>query len=166
MNRTDKWNASFDAVRTYINTHGKYPSTTSKNIAEKSLAQWWSRQKYLLKQQKQNNTNQLSPQQLESVEGLVQQNENLERSGLWDDYYNQIVNKYKQDGKVFSHTSESANEAKLARWWNQQKTFARKFAATQIQTQNGMNQERYDKVVALLRVMGKELVKQDTVTNK
>lgn len=154
------WNTTFDAVRSFVAANNCYPSTTSTNPSEKSLAQWWSRQKFLLR------NNKLDDERKSIVEGLMMQNESLERDGVWLTRYNNLVNKYKIDGKLFSTKSENAEEQLTMRWWNQQKTFARKFQNDKSSTAGGMTQDRFDKVIALMRIMNKELVKNETLAPK
>jgi hypothetical protein len=155
--RQDKWTASLDAVNAFINANARYPSTTSQNPSEKTLAQWWSRQRYLLAKHKNSEKTSLTPQQIESLEQSLTKNESLERDGVWNKRYEIIVNQYKMHGKLFSYKSDNADEQKAMRWWNQQKTFARKFLTNPESPVGGMTKDRFDKIIALLRLTGHEI---------
>jgi hypothetical protein len=157
MKNSEKWQANLHAVQTFVATHNKYPSTTSSDTTEKSLAQWWSRQRYLLK------NNKLSEEQKCLVEGIVMNNKNHERDGIWNTRYDTLVRKYKTDNCLFPNNTTDKDIVHLNRWWNQQKTFAKKFAQDSTNLCGGMTQDRYEKILALLRIMNVDLIK-DTLT--
>ena len=150
MSRAEKWNSSLEAVKAFVNTNNRYPSTTSKNLSEKSLAQWWSRQKFLRKQ------NSLPQEQFDAVESVVSTFAHLERDGLWNNYYDTLVSQFKLNGKISPATNDP-NQTRLVRWWNQQKTFARKFQANPESPIGGITTERYNKILALARLIGTSL---------
>ena len=157
MSRKDQWKTSLDAIKTFINANNKYPSTTSTNPGEKSLAQWWSRQRHLLAKHKNNEKTSLDSTQVDALESLMINNESRERDGIWNDRYNKLVNQYKLSNKLFDYKSDSAEEQKIMRWWNQQKTFARKYLKNPESPVGGITQDRFDKIVALLRLQGHDI---------
>jgi len=157
-NRKTEWNQNFELVKTFAANNSRWPSTTSKEESEKALGQWWSRQKYLLgKNTDGNKTPGISPEREVILKEFIQNNAHLERDGVWEDRYNKVVAKFKADGKLWPYATTDAEELKSIRWWNQQKTFARKFKAEPDKSYGGMTQERYSKIVALMRVMGQDL---------
>lgn len=157
MSRSDKWNTSLEAINSFVAAHEKYPSTTSSNPAEKSLAQWWSRQKFMLKKHRANEKSNLNTEQVAAVEGLLLKHERFERDGIWDNQYNMLVHEFKLSGRIFDLKTANDEQKKAIRWWNQQKTFARKFLLDSENPVGGMTQERFDKILALLRLMGHDL---------
>lgn len=154
-NRQTEWTEHFEQVKQFAANNGKWPSTTSKDETEKELGRWWSRQKYLLnKKASEGKAPGISPEREGLLRGLIDVNESFERDGIWETRYKLVVDKFKQDGKLWPYSTESADEQKTIRWWNQQKTFVRKFKAGLENASGGMNQSRYDKVAALMRAMG------------
>jgi len=149
-----EWNENLEKVKQFASANKKWPSTTSKDETEKNLGQWWSRQKYLLTNNKGEGKATLSDERKALVSGTIELYSELERDGIWDKKYGVIADKIKADGKLWKYATENEDEQKSIRWWNQQKTFARKFKANSTGSFGGMNQPRYDKVVALMRVMG------------
>lgn len=157
MSRKDQWKTSLDAIKTFINAHHKYPSTTSTNPAEKSLAQWWSRQRHLLAKHAAGEKTSLDSNQIDSLQSVMVQNKVLDRDGVWNERYNKLVHRFKGYNKLFDYKSDSTEEQLIMRWWNQQKTFARKYAKNPESPVGGLTQDRFDKVVALLRLLGHEI---------
>jgi hypothetical protein len=150
-----KWNEQFEKVKDFAAINNRWPPTTSKDETEKALAQWWSRQKYLLaKKANGEKAPGVSPERETLLQGLIDLNDSFERDGVWETRYKLIVDKYKADRKLWPYASKNIEEQRAIRWWNQQKTFARKFKANPEESQGGMTQERFDKILALMRVMG------------
>jgi hypothetical protein len=147
-----EWNENFESVKTFAAANKRWPSTTSKDETEKELGQWWSRQKYLLNHA--DSKAKLSDERSKLLSDLVELNSGLERDGVWDRRYTAVADKFKADNKLWPYATENKEEQKNIRWWNQQKTFARKFKANPDKPYGGMTQERFDKVAALMRVMG------------
>ena len=153
--RQTEWAEHFEQVKQFAATNKRWPSTTSKDETEKALGQWWSRQKYLLsKKAAGEKAPGISPEREGLLKGLIDVNETLERDGIWETRYKLVVAKYKNDGKLWPYASENAEEQKTIRWWNQQKTFARKFKAKPEEAYGGMTQDRFEKIAALMRAMG------------
>jgi hypothetical protein len=153
--RQAEWTQQFEQVKQFAANNKKWPSTTSKDETEKALGQWWSRQKYLLaKKSAGEKAPGISTERETLLKGLIDSNESFERGGIWEDRYNLVVTKYKTDGKLWPYASENQEEQKTIRWWNQQKTFARKYKANPEAAYGGMTQDRFDKISALMRVMG------------
>lgn len=159
--RIENWYSNYNLVTSYIKQHNKYPSTLAQDVATKTLASWWSRQKHLVRQH--NCT--LDQRQIAAVNAVTEQNAHLERDGVWEQRYQTLTKQYATHASLFSHTSSNSEEVRIMRWWNQQKAFARKFLETG-NASSGMNQARFDKVQTLLRAMNSELVATaETVAN-
>ena len=152
-NRKTEWNHNFEQVKTFAANNKRWPSTTSKDESEKTLGQWWSRQKYLLSKK----TDNVFSDRENMLKTIIEENSGFERNGIWDNRYDKVVAKFKADGKLWPYATTDVEELKNIRWWNQQKTFARKFKAEPEKSYGGMTQERYSKIVALMRVMGQDL---------
>lgn len=156
--RQNEWNSNLEQVKTFAANNKRWPSTTSEDSSEKSLGQWWSRQKYLINKKAETGKDLgLTPEKEALIKGLIEANSSLERDGVWDSRYQMVVEKYKAEQKLWSYSSENADEQKSIRWWNQQKTFARKFKLDPSKSHGGMTQNRYDKIISLMRVMGQNL---------
>lgn len=151
--RSVEWNQNLERVKNFASSNGKWPSTMSKDPSEKSLAQWWSRQKYFLGK----NDSSLSPERAEIVKQVIDSYGSFERDGVWETRYNFVIEKYKKDGKLWPYSTKNEEEQKSIRWWNQQKTFARKFKSDPNSQCGGMTQDRFSKIEALMRVMGQEI---------
>lgn len=157
-NRQAEWNSNFEQVKAFAANNKKWPSTTSKDNTEKSLGQWWSRQKYLLgKKADGEKSPGLSPERETLLKDFIEANASFEREGIWDARYQIVVDKFKADKKLWAYATEDAEEQKNIRWWNQQKTFARKFKIDPSKPFGGMTQERYAKITSLMRAMGTDL---------
>lgn len=157
-NRQTEWNHNFEQVKTFAANNKRWPSTTSKEAEEKTLGQWWSRQKYLLgKKASGGKAPGISDEREAILKTLIESNANFEREGIWETRYNLVVAKFKADGKLWAYATTDIEELKSIRWWNQQKTFARRFKVEPDKAYGGMTQERYSKIVALMRVMGQDL---------
>jgi hypothetical protein len=153
--RQAEWTEHFEQVKQFAATNKRWPSTTSKDETEKALGQWWSRQKYLLaKKAAGEKAPGISLEREALLKGLIDVNEALERDGIWETRYNLVVAKYKNDGKLWPYASENEEEQKTIRWWNQQKTFARKYKVKPEEAYGGMTQNRFEKITALMRAMG------------
>lgn len=157
-NRQTEWNNNLEQVKTFAANNKRWPSTTSKDLAEKAIGQWWSRQKYLLnKKNTEGKAPGLSIEKEVVLKALIESNASFERDGIWDSKYNMIVEKIKADNKLWPYSTTSIEEQRNIRWWNQQKTFARKFKIDPTKSCGGMTQERFDKIFAIMRVVGDSL---------
>lgn len=157
-NRKTEWNQNFEQVKAFAANNQRWPSTTSKDETEKALGQWWSRQKYLLgKKASKDKAPVIFDEKEVLLKALIEENTSFERDGIWESRYNKVVTKFKADGKLWPYATTDIEELKNIRWWNQQKTFARKFKVEPDKAYGGMTQERYSKIVALMRVMGQDL---------
>lgn len=157
-NRQTEWNSNLEQVKTFAANNKRWPSTTSKDVAEKALGQWWSRQKYSLN--KKNNEGEapgLSSEREITLKSFIESRVSFERDGIWSFYYKMVVEKIKADRKLWVYSTTNTEEKKYIRWWNQQKSFARKFKIDPAKAYKGVTQQRYDKIVALMRILGEDL---------
>lgn len=146
-NRNDTWNTNIQNVKTFAETNSRWPSTTSENPEEKALAQWFSRQKFLL------NKGDMKDDRKAIISNLILSFSTLERDGIWESRYQQVLSYYKANNKLWESSSDNIEEVKMYRWWNQQKTFARKFKKNPNESSGGMTQERFDKVISAVKAM-------------
>ena len=154
-NRQTEWSSNFEQVKTFAANNKRWPSTTSKDLVEKTLGQWWSRQKYLLnKKTSGGEASSISAERETVLKNLIESYTTFERDGIWDTRYSMVVDKLKADKKLWAYSTTNDEEQKSIRWWNQQKTFARKFKLDPTKSCGGMTQVRYTKIEALMRVMG------------
>jgi len=169
--RAEEWNKKLKDVDQFAITNSRWPSTTALsddlndqnkvNIAaeEKALAQWWSRVKYYHKKFIENEPAPgMDAARAQAVTELIAKHEGLERDGIWSTRYADCQAKVEKDKQLWSYTNKE-NE-KTVRWWNQQKTFYRKFRKGK--KIGGMTPERADLLEALLKLMGEDtLVQQE-----
>jgi len=152
-NREQEWKNKLSEVNNFAQTHQKWPSTTSQDANEKRLAQWWSRQKYGLKQHERGNEPPgINNDRASAIRDLVNSHQSFERDGIWEERFNRVMTQIKQKGKLWSYNSENSEEKMVLRWWNQQKTFYRKFRMDQ--NAGGMTESRAKKIEELLTILG------------
>lgn len=164
-NRQAEWDTKLGEVKAFSSDKKRWPSTTSKDEVEKELGQWWSRQKYLLnKKIAGEKAPGITTEREAQLKDLIAGNESFERDGIWDYRYKMVVDKFKADSKLWPYATKDEEQLKSIRWWNQQKTFARKFKTDSSKAHGGMTQDRYDKVVALARVMGQSIEEEPVAT--
>ncbi len=166
LKKRDKdWFDNIEKVKKFAEEKKKWPSTTSSDPEEKVLAQWWSRQKYLLNQKNEGKESSgMSEERQKIVHEIVNNFKLFERDGVWEEKFNKIVNKYKEDNHLWPYSTENIEEQKCIRWWNQQKTFARRFKTNPNTPYGGMNAERLAKIEGLARVVGFSLDEVTDVT--
>lgn len=154
-NRETEWNNKLEQVKNFAVNNKCWPSSASKEPTEKNLGSWWSRQKYLFNKKDDSKYSfNLSPERKDSINLLIKSHINFERDGIWEDQYKTIVDKIKVDKKLWPYSSTNTEERSSICWWNQQKSFARKFKIDPSKSCGGMTQERWDKIEALARVVG------------
>jgi len=162
-NRQIEWNTKFAEVKQFSTTNNRWPSTTAENEVEKILGQWWSRQKYLLNKKLEGKPAPgISDEREAQLKGLIESNSTFERDGIWDTRYASVLAKFKADGKLWPYATTDVEQQKSIRWWNQQKTFARKFQTDPASVHGGMTQDRFNKVLALMKDLGQELESTST----
>lgn len=144
-----EWDVKLAAVRTFAETNKRWPSTTSKEEEEKSLAQWFSRVKYYAQQEKPDEKAQgIAPDKAVRVRELVAQFPSLERDGRWDTKFRQVELRILAARSLWSQKGATDEQMKLIRWWNQQKTFLKKFrSGTPI---TGMTDDRASRIEKLM----------------
>jgi len=157
-NRQTEWNKNFEQLKAFASANERWPSTTSTDAEEKAIGQWWSRQKYLLnKKAEGGEAPGISPERETLLKSFIESLSHLERDGIWDTRYGIILNQIKTHNKLWPYATTNPEEQKGIRWWNQQKTFARKFKADPSKPSGGMTQKRFDKIVELMSLMGDSL---------
>ena len=156
INRSEEWDKKLEEVREFASNNKRWPSTTSDDPTEKSLAQWWSRQKYYFNkfEQKEESPG-INEDRANRIKATIASFESYERDGIWDVRYNIVVKQLKEHGKMWSYKTTNKEEEKIGRWWNQQKTFYRKFRKGE--TSSGMNEERAQKIEEVLKMLNQEI---------
>lgn len=158
QNRDKKWFDNLSKVRAFAHTNSRWPSTSSKDDDEKKLGQWWSRQKYHYNKYAETGEGVgMNEQRANSMKKLIKGFSHFERDGVWMRQYKKIERKIDLDGKLWPYDSGKPKDQKTLRWWNQQKTFYRKYLKGQ--PCGGMNQERAELVEKLQIRIGKPLIR-------
>jgi len=156
-NKAVEWNQRLDEVREFADKNSRWPSTMAKDADEQALAQWWSRYKYYYKKYRE--TGQaagMTRGRADAIEKLISSNKNFERDGVWNSRYKKVAQRINEAGKLWSYKTTNPDEEKTLRWWNQQKTFYRKFRkGNHI---GGMTAERADRVENLLKQLNHPIV--------
>jgi len=162
-NKAVKWNQRLDEVREFADKNSRWPSTTAKDTDEKALAQWWSRYKYYYKKYRE--TGQaagMTRGRADAIEKLISSHKGFERDGVWNSRYKKVAQRIDEVGKLWSYKTTNPDEEKVLRWWNQQKTFYRKFRKGD--RVGGMTAERADRVEGLLKQLNQPII-ADTSTD-
>lgn len=158
MGRNAFWEERVAEVRAFAHSHNRWPSTVSEDEDEKRLAQWWSRQKNYYNAYKKKNKNKnlratgMCEHRAEAMRSLLDAFPNFDRDVKWMNLYNKVKRRIDKHGKLWPYNTQDKSEQKALRWWNQQKTFCRKFLDDEIK--GGMTKRRFDLVQSLLERMG------------
>lgn len=156
------WQEKIQEVEQFAQENLRWPSTLSENSEEKKIAQWWSRQKYYIKQKKEGGRAPGITQEREDIiQDLVKKFSGLERDGNWENYYLQVKTKIVTSRSLWYYKTDDPIEKQLNRWFHQQSTFYRKFRQNKDNC-GGMTEERAHKIEQLLGLLGKPIEpKQD-----
>jgi len=153
-----EWNQRLNEVRAFAEYLNRWPSTTSKDKTEKSLAQWWSRYKYYCKKkQTTGSAAGMTSARVEAINKLITDFPDFERDGIWNQRFDQVKKRLEEVGKLWSYKTEDKEEERVLRWWNQQKTFYRKFRKGKTNV-GGMTETRAVKVEGLLGKLGQKTI--------
>jgi len=167
--RETEWHKKLVEVDAFAIAHGRWPSTTAESedlndpikvqfaADEMALAQWWSRVKYYFKKfvNKQPAPG-MDASRADAITQLIAKHESLERDGVWDARYTECKNKIETDNKLWSYKDKE--HEKTVRWWNQQKTFYRKYRKGK--PFGGMTEERANLIEGLLKILGEDTLVQ------
>lgn len=161
--KTGEWEQKLSEVVDFASKNGRWPGTTSKSPEEKNLAQWWARIKYYHKKFVQNKAAPgMDQQRADTITDIINKFDSLERDGIWNTTFEKCKNKVEADKVLWSY--KDADNAKIVRWWNQQKTFYRKFRKG-IRV-GGMTAPRADLVESLLKMLGEEVLPQQAMQDE
>ena len=157
LNRNEEWEANLKRVEAFSTQNGRWPSTTAEAPEEKSLAQWWSRQKYycgrfLNKEEAPG----ITEDRAKAIQAAIEAGEVYERDGIWDRRFLLVANQLKTHGRLWSYKSENKEDLQVLRWWNQQKTFYRKYRKGE--NGGGMTEDRAEKVEMLMKLLGDTII--------
>jgi len=162
QSKANEWNIRLGEVREFAKSNNKWPSTTSSDDYEKSLAQWWSRYKYYYNQkEKTGKAISMTDERVSAISSVINEFSNFERGGIWEDRYKKVRKQIKSTGKLWSYKTGDKEEEKTLRWWNQQKTFYRKFRKGTVI--GGMTEGRANKVESLLEELGQKTEPDRTI---
>lgn len=157
LSRAEEWNQKIAEIRQFATDHARWPSTTADDETEKKLAQWWSRQKYYFKKHEEGlKSPGINGARADIIRELIESFDAYERDGVWDTRYNLVLEQLKNHNKMWSYKTTDKEEEKVLRWWNQQKTFYRKFRKDE--KSGGMTEERAQKVEAVLKILGQAVI--------
>ena len=152
--RAVEWNNKIGEIRSFAENNSSWPSTTSENVEEKRLAQWWSRQKYYFKKfESSEKAPGINDERASIIRNLLQSFATYERDGIWNARYNRVKAQVSNTGKLWSYkTEKETEEGKILRWFNQQKTFYRQWRRND--HKGGMTEARAQKIEAVLLLLG------------
>jgi hypothetical protein len=158
--RAADWANRIDQVRSFAQTNNRWPSTTAKDESELKLAQWWSRQKYYFKKfEKGEKSPGINDDRAQIIRDLISDFAAFERDGIWIGRYNIVKSRIQTAQKLWPYDTENDEEKRVLRWWNQQKTFYRKFRKGT--KAGGMTERRAQLVEQLLGLLGQPLITND-----
>lgn len=160
LSRAEEWDSQLINVKAFAQSQQRWPSTTAESETEKSLAQWWSRQKYYFNKHEQGEKSPgINAARAAAIRNLIASFGAFERDGIWDTRYHLVQMQIKSHNKVWSYKTVNAEEEKVLRWWNQQKTFYRKFRKGE--DSGGMTEDRAQKVENIFRLLGLPVIAKD-----
>lgn len=155
--RPEEWNLHFGEVQVFTQSNLRWPSTTSDDNVEKSLAQWWSRQKYYFKKYERGEKSPgINESRANIIRNLIASHGSYERDGVWDTRYYLVQMQIKNHNKLWPYNTKDTLAEQVMRWWNQQKTFYRKFRKGE--RLGGMTEERAQKVEDILRLLQQPII--------
>ena len=161
--RAADWANRIDEVQRFAQTNNRWPSTTAQDESELKLAQWWSRQKYYFKKfEKGEKSPGINDDRAKIIRNLISDFAAFERDGIWIGRYNIVKSRIQTAQKLWPYDTENDEEKRVLRWWNQQKTFYRKFRKGD--RVGGMTAERADLVENLLKRLNQPIM-ADTSSN-
>lgn len=171
----DDWANKLIEVSDFAVSHSRWPSTTAKPsnkedaasceaaLAEKALGQWWSRQKYYYNRFVSGESAAgMTKEKADQISVLVDKFAAFERDGIWDARYQLCKTKIEKDKELWSYR-DTENE-KIVRWWNQQKTFYRKYRKGI--EMGGMTAERADLIEEMMKSLGEKTLVQQPMQSK
>tara|TARA_B100001778_G_scaffold334984_1_gene350341 strand:- start:18812 stop:19387 length:576 start_codon:yes stop_codon:yes gene_type:complete len=162
--RDEQWNARLQEVRAFAHSHNRWPSTTSDDESEKKLAQWWSRQKYYYNRYEETGSAPgMNSERSSAMSSLIEAFARFERDGIWMYRYNKVKRQIDNHGRLWHYNTTNPEEEKTLRWWNQQKTFCRKYLNGE--PSGGMTKRRAKLVQSLQEKIGQPLIREDDNTN-
>jgi hypothetical protein len=154
--REIEWKTNLERTRKFASEKNRWPSTTATDAVEKTLAQWFSRQKYYLgKFLRGEKGSGISSDRASEFKKLVDDYIQFERDSVWEHRYNLVSEKWKADQKLWSYDDADLEVQKTLRWFNQHVTFARKYKKGE--KVGGMTDQRFVLIDGLCRVMGRNL---------
>ena len=172
---SDDWAKKLAEVGDFAAKHSRWPSTTAKPSnkedaadcataqAEKALGQWWSRQKYYYNRFVNGESAAgMTKEQADQISAVIDKFAAFERDGIWDARYQACKTKIEKDKELWSYR-DTENE-KIVRWWNQQKTFYRKYRKGI--EMGGMTPERADLIEELMKALGEKTLAQQPMQSK
>ena len=155
--KATEWSQKIKEVEDFAEKHSKWPSTLSDDEHEKAIAQWWSHQKYYIKQKESGKRAPgINDDREKCINDLIKKFAGLERDGSWETKYRQVKTKIITSGSLWSYKTTDPAEKKLNRWFHQQSTFYRKFRQNRPNI-GGMTEERAQKIEKLLGLLGKKI---------
>jgi len=101
---------AYNEVVTFVEDNNKFPSMCSKDLEEKRLGVWCSRQRSY---KRKNKLLEERIQALESIPGWLW--------SLWGDLHNQVINFIKNNNKIPSTCSKDSEESRLGNWCSTQR---------------------------------------------
>lgn len=157
LNRNEEWEANLKKVQEFSTQNGRWPSTTSENAEEKKIAQWWSRQKYYLGRfENKEEDPGITEDRVKLMQDAISVGKIYERDGIWDKRFLIVANQLKAHGRLWSYKCENEEFLQILRWWNQQKTFYRKYRKGE--NIGGMTEDRAGKVEMLMKLLGETII--------
>lgn len=165
--RSEEWFSNLSQVRSFAHAQNRWPSTISKDEKERSLAQWWARQKgYANTYKKKGKAPGMNDERADAAKTLVKVFIHFEREGSWIYQYNRVKRRIRTHKKLWDYNTKVVENKKTIVWWNQQKTFARKFNDGEVVC--GMTVKRARMVGRMLKRMGLglEINKDPNLSNK
>lgn len=157
FSQIEEWNANLNKVKHFAHEHQRWPSTVAETEDEKVLGLWWSRQRYNFAKKETGGKAGLSDERASKIRAALGMFGMFELDGKWDVRHRLVQNRIRSHSKLWPYKTANEEDQKNLRWWNQQKTFYRKFRKGEPNS-GGMTEERAIKVESILRLIGETII--------
>ncbi len=121
-NQNEIWNNRYNKVKEFIEKNGRNPSINSKEKEEKKLGEWISTQKKgVLFKSKDKNDDEISEEDKEKIQLLMDLGLDKNLNDIWNDRYNEVKEFIEKNLRKPNFLSKEKEERKLWQWIETQK---------------------------------------------
>ena len=115
--KDDIWDENYYLVKKFTEKYNRIPSSESKNIEEKSLGYWCSRQRSY---KRENKLSKIRIKKLKKLDGWF-----WDKDDIWDENYYLVKKFIKENNRLPSVHSKNEKEKSLGHWCSLQRSYKR-----------------------------------------